>query len=169
MAVVALLGAMNVGGRRLTNDDLVTVFAKAGHSEVSAFQASGNVIMSAASSADEDEVSAMLEAALGYRVEVFVRTDEQIRTIASQSPLRNRTGPDGGKPQIVFLKPEDSFDHVAVFPDDHEVHHIGTEIHWLPSTGLSKIGPMKPAVAGTPGPTTVRTLGTIQRLTKRFL
>lgn len=158
---------MNVGGRRITNEQLVSVFVDAGHTEVAAYQASGNVILGAVDRADEAELSHLLQTSLGYHVEVFVRTADDLCRIASTSPVRNRVGVAGGKPQVVFLKADDEFDHASAFPAGHEVHHIGTELHWLPPTGLNEIGPMKPVTSGTPGPTTVRTLGTIERLSKR--
>ncbi|MCB1028694.1 MAG: DUF1697 domain-containing protein, partial [Microthrixaceae bacterium] len=92
MAAVAFLRGMNLGNRRISNDELVSVFAAAGYEEVSAYQASGNVILGGATTADESAVSAMLATALGYDVEVFVRTSARLGAIASTSPIKGRSG-----------------------------------------------------------------------------
>ena len=159
---------MNLGNRRISNDELVSVFAAAGYEEVSAYQASGNVILGGATTADESAVSAMLATALGYDVEVFVRTSARLGAIASTSPIKGRSGSAGGKPQIVFLSTEGDVDLGAVFPEDHEVHHLGAELHWLPPTGLNELGQIHKAMDRVFGPTTVRTLGTIERIAKRL-
>lgn len=171
MALVVFLRGMNLGNRRLTNDELISVFTDAGHADVSAYQASGNVILGAADTADtadESMIAETLASALGYDVDVFVRTTDEVSTIASRSPIKNRTGPDGGKPQIVFLETADELDLGQVFPEGHEVHQIGAELHWLPPTGLNELGHIHKAMDKTFGQTTVRTLGTIERLAGRL-
>jgi uncharacterized protein (DUF1697 family) len=159
---------MNVGNRRMRNEELVSVFVDAGHADVSAYQASGNVILGRADFADEEQISATLKDALDYDVDVFVRTSEELHAIASKSPLIGRTGVAGGRPQIVFIKAADDFDHAASFPDDHEVHVVGTELHWLPPAGLSQMGEFRFPAGRPSSPTTVRTLGTVQRLSNRL-
>lgn len=159
---------MNLGNRRITNDELVAVFTDAGYDEVWAYQASGNIVLDTLDTADEPQISTTLATALGYDVDTFVRTADELQTIASTSPISGRTGSAGGKPQIVFLKTAGEVDLRAVFPDDHEVHHIGAELHWLPPTGLNELGKIHKDMDETFGRTTVRTLGTIERLAQRL-
>lgn len=159
---------MNLGSRRITNDELISVFTAAGYESVSAYQASGNVILGAASTADESQISTTLAAELGYDVGVFVRTADQLRTIASTSPIKNRKGSAGGKPQIVFLATASDVDLERVFPGDHEVYRIDAELHWLPPAGLNEFGQLHKTMDTALGQTTVRTLGTIERLAKRL-
>jgi uncharacterized protein (DUF1697 family) len=168
MAVVVFLRGMNLGSRRITNDELISVFTSAGYEDASAYQASGNVILGTASAADESQISAQLATALGYDVDVFVRTAANLRTIASSSPIKGRTGSAGGKPQIVFLTTADHVDIGPVFPNDHEVHQVEAELHWLPPTGLNGLGQLHKRMDKAFGQTTVRTLGTIERLAKRL-
>ncbi len=167
MSVVVFLRGMNLGNRRIANDQLVSVFTAAGYDHVSAYQASGNVILGADHTADASGVSRMLAAALGYDVAVFVRTADDLVRIASTSPIRGRTGSDGGKPQIVFLESATSVELGSLFPNGHEVHHVGAELHWLPPTGLNELGHIHKAMDKVLGTTTVRTLGTIERLATR--
>ncbi len=166
--VVVFLRGMNLGSRRITNDELIAVFTGAGYHDVSAYQASGNIILGAAKTADESQISATLATALGYDVDAFVRTVDDLKTIASTSPIKGKTGSAGGKPQIVFLMTTGVVDLGSVFPGDHEVHHIGAELHWLPPTGLNELGQIHKAMDQAFGQTTVRTLGTIERLAQRL-
>lgn len=159
---------MNLGNRRITNDELVAVFTEAGYRDVSAYQASGNVILGADDIADESQISTTLATALGYDVAVFVRTADDLKGIVSTSPIKDRSGAAGGKPQIVFLAGSSDVDLDTVFPDDHEVHQIGAELHWLPPTGLNELGQIHKSMDKAFGTTTVRTLGTIERLTQRI-
>ncbi len=159
---------MNLGNRRVTNEELISVFTDAGFEDVSAYQASGNVILGRTGSVDEQEISAMLADALGYDVDVFVRSGDTLGTIASASPIKGRVGSSGGKPQIVFLPTGAGVDIDAVFPDDHEVHQIGAELHWLPPTGLNELGHINAAMNKAYGTATVRTLGTVERIAKRL-
>lgn len=159
---------MNLGNRRITNDELIAVFTGAGYDDVSAYQASGNVILGAVGAADESQISTTLAAELGYHVDVFVRTADHLTTVASTSPIKGRAGSSGGKPQIVFLATADDVDFEPVFPEGHEVRQIGAELHWLPPTGLNELGQLHQAMDRAFGPTTVRTLGTIERLAKRL-
>ncbi|MCB9389497.1 MAG: DUF1697 domain-containing protein [Acidimicrobiia bacterium] len=168
MAVVVFLRGMNLGKRRITNDDLVAVFKGAGYEGVSAYQASGNIILGEADDADETQISALLADQLGYEVDAFVRTAARLETVATASPIDGRSGVAGGKPQIIFIKAGRDVDLPAVFPNDHEVHKIGDEIHWLPPAGLNELGNLHKAMDTAFGPATVRTLGTVQRLAKRI-
>ena len=168
MSVVVFLRGINLGGRRITNEELVSVFTGAGYDDVSAYQASGNVILGAVNMADELQISTTLETALGYNVDVFVRAADHLKTIASTSPIKGRAGSAGGKPQIVFLTSAADVDIGSVFPNDHEVHHIDAELHWLPPSGLNELGQLHKVMDNALGQTTVRTLGTIERLAKRL-
>ncbi len=159
---------MNLGSRRITHDELIAVFSGAGFGDVSAYQASGNVIFGEANTVDESQISATLATALGYDVDVFVRTVDDLKSIASSSPIKGRTGSAGGKPQIVFLTTTSVVDLGSVFPSDHEVHHIGAELHWLPPTPFNETGQIHKAMDRAFGQTTVRTLGTIERLAARL-
>lgn len=166
--VVVFLRGMNLGKRRLANDALVAVFEGAGFTSVSAYQASGNVILGDDDTADEATISRLLADQLGYDVPVFVRTAAALTAIASASPISGKTGADGGKPQIVFLHDPPDTDPSDLLGPDHEVHAIGTELHWLPPGGLADLGSVLKAMDTAFGGTTVRTLGTIERLVKRL-
>ena len=69
---VAFLRGMNLGGRRITNDDLRAEFEALGFADVACFRASGNVVFSAKDGEAKltSEIEAGLGEALGYEVPV---------------------------------------------------------------------------------------------------
>lgn len=86
----AFLRAINVGGRRITNDELGECFAGMGLDNVSTYQAAGNVVLTS----DEkdprtlgERVEAGLEQALGYEVRTLLRDGEQLATIVEREPF----------------------------------------------------------------------------------
>lgn len=86
---VALLRGINVGGRRVKMDRLRAIFGAMGYSDVSTFIASGNVIFSTPStdlSTLAAEVSAGLHDQLGFAVDVFLRTADELAAVAAHSP-----------------------------------------------------------------------------------
>src|SRR4051794_17108843 len=88
---VAFLRGMNLGGRRITNEDLQAAFEQLGLGGVATFRASGNVVFDGPDGVDGADVSAKIEAglaeALAYEVPVFLRSCEQVAAIAGREPF----------------------------------------------------------------------------------
>lgn len=89
---IALLRAVNVGGTgKLPMADLKAMCAELGFDAVRTYIASGNVIFDCAVS--EEEVRGRLEERLeryaAKRVDVFVRTGEEMRDVARANPFPN--------------------------------------------------------------------------------
>lgn len=83
----AFLRGMNLGGRRITNDELRSHFEDLGFAEVDAFLASGNVVFTA----DTEDVGKLaariesgLEDALDYPVPTFLRTARTIERLVAK-------------------------------------------------------------------------------------
>lgn len=91
---VALLRAVNVGGRQLKMDDLKRIALEIGLDAPRTFIASGNLMF--ASRKSEAEVKRELEAALtddmGKTVDVMVRTAEEMRTVVAANPFADEPG-----------------------------------------------------------------------------
>ena len=105
----AFLRGMNVGGHRISNDDLRARFEELGFGEVRTFRASGNVIFAAAGEEPEEELSTRIETglatALGYEVPVFLRDAGEIGTIAAHRPFaESLVEASKGKLQVVLLQ-----------------------------------------------------------------
>lgn len=82
---VVFLRGMNLGGRRITNDELRAHFEALGCEDVGTFRASGNVVFEKDGRAAD--LTAQLEdglaEALGYEVPVFLRSAKELLAIAA--------------------------------------------------------------------------------------
>lgn len=91
---VALLRAVNVGGRQIKMDNLKRIAAELGLERPRTFIASGNLLF--ASDKSEAEVKSELEAALqkhmGATVGVMVRTATEIEQVAADNPFAREPG-----------------------------------------------------------------------------
>src|SRR5580700_3363678 len=98
---------MNVGGHRLTNDELRSHFAALGFAEVATFRASGNVVFAADGRTPQEvteHVEQGLASLLGYAVPTFIRADSEVRAIAAYEPFApERVRAAGGKLQVSLL------------------------------------------------------------------
>ena len=164
---------MNVGGRRISNQDLAAAFLTLGFSEPTPYQASGNVILphATADATTAAHLESGLSEILGYDVPTFLRSVEEITRIATKSPFLGQCGPDGGKAQIILLRrdvtPRASALERLRQPDDRWIIH-GSELHWLPAGGLSQTRLKFSDLDKVIGQNTVRTHRTLQRLAKKL-
>jgi len=90
---VAFLRGMNLGGRRIKNEELRRHFEETGFEEVATYRASGNVIFSTSSREAEGKLAERMEAELderlGYDVPVFLRSIDEVAAIAAWVALRS--------------------------------------------------------------------------------
>lgn len=149
---VALLRAVNLGGHnKLPMSDLKALCERAGFAGVRTYIASGNVVFTA--DADERAVKATLENELdrftGKRIEVLVRTGEEMAAVLAANPFPScridRT-------VAVFLNappPSDALNHVTGLREE-EVALGKREIyvHYGEGMGTSRLK-IKAAAAGT--------------------
>ena len=168
---VAFLRGMNLGGRRITNEDLRSHFEALGCEEVGTFRASGNVIF--ATDQSPAKLSAHLEAglakALDYEVPVFLRSAKELRAIAAHEPFRPRqVKASMGTLQIALLERKPAAaaakKALALSTEEDRLAIDGRELYWLPDGGLSDSELDLKALAAILGPTTIRTKGTIDQI-----
>jgi uncharacterized protein (DUF1697 family) len=173
----AFLRGMNLGRRRISNDDLRTHVEALGFSDVATFRASGNVILSDPEDAPIADVARRLEQgltqALAYPVPVFARDAEQLRAMAALAPFSAaELAASTGKPQVVLLHdvPTTAARRaaLALAPAEDVFVFERAELHWLPRAGLSDTELDLKALAKALGPTTVRTKGTIELIAARW-
>ena len=129
---MALLRGINVGGNNtVPMADLRRVVAGLGHTDVSTYINSGNVLFRA-TGRDELAIAAgiedALDAAFGFRPRVLVRTGDDVRAIAAAIPAEWTNGPamradvvyllDGVDPVAAAaqLEPRESIEHVRFGP-----------------------------------------------------
>lgn len=174
---VAFLRSINVGGRRVTNDELQAVISKAGFDNVSTFLASGNLIFDsdiADPVALEDELGSVLENALEFEVPVFVRSNAQVVALAAATPFSNaQLAAATSKPQVTLLAEEPStaaWKAAQKLSTDDDVIVPGDRCwFWLPKSGIAESKLNMRQIEGHVGVGTTRTLNTVQRITKKFL
>jgi uncharacterized protein (DUF1697 family) len=170
---VAFLRGMNLGGRRIKNEDLRRRFEELGFDEVATFRASGNVIFSGPEREAEGKLAQRIEAGLGerlgYEVPVFLRSLEEVAAIAARQPFDpGAVAKSKGKLQVSFLakKPTAAAKGKALAQatDEDLLAIEGRELYWLPSGGVSESDLDLKAIEAALGPGTIRTMGTIEQI-----
>jgi uncharacterized protein (DUF1697 family) len=169
---VAFLRGMNLGGRRITNEDLRSHFEALGCVEVATFRASGNVVFGAEGekpAALTERLEAGLGESLGYAVPVFLRSAKELRGIAAATPFDAKAvEASAGKLQVALLRKAPPAtarkQAMALSTDADRLAIDGRELYWLPDSGLSESELDLKAIADLLGPTTIRTKGTIDQI-----
>ena len=172
---VAFLRGMNLGRRRIRNDELCACFKAMGFTGVSAFLASGNVIFEAARGTHktlQKRIEAELKTALVYDVPTFVRSAAEVGAIAAQQPFtRAQLTRSAGKLQVGLLtappRAAAARQALALSGDDRLAFH-GSELYWLPIGNLSDSELDMKALARILGPMTIRTHRTMTRLVPKL-
>jgi uncharacterized protein (DUF1697 family) len=165
---------MNVGGHRLTNEELEGHFRNLGCTDVSTFRASGNVIFTGTGSVAQlrDQLERGLAGALGYDVPAFLREGEEIREIAEASPFEpDLVAASAGKLQVGLLaaSPASSArrEALALSSERDRLALSGRQLYWLPDGGFSDAELDLRVLAGILGPMTLRTKGTIELVAQK--
>jgi uncharacterized protein (DUF1697 family) len=170
---VAFLRGMNLGKRRIKNDELRAEFEALGFADVSTFRASGNVIFGSDDGESESALTKRIEAglgdALGYEVPVFLRSRAEVAAIAAQEPFDAKlVEASPGKLQVSLLAKKPSAAArkkvLALASDDDLLAVTGREIFWLPSGGILDSGLDLKAIEAAVGADTRRTMGTIEQI-----
>jgi uncharacterized protein (DUF1697 family) len=171
---VAFLRGINITNRRVSKDRLVAAFEAVGFEDVSTFRASGNVIFGAGSVKPEAAaIEEALERGLGYPVPTYLRSARQVSAIAARTPFSEReVAASKGKLQVVFLKKRPTKSagaKVLAMQTDHDRLALeGSELFWLPKGGTQESELDLTAVDAALGPSTHRTIGTVQLIAARL-
>jgi uncharacterized protein (DUF1697 family) len=174
---VAFLRGMNLGGRRIRNEDLRRHFEELGFEEVASFRASGNVIFGASKREAEARLGKRIEDGLGerlgYEVPVFLRGIEEVAAIAAREPFdASSVARSKGKPQVSFLKRRPSAaarkKALTLGTDEDLLAIEGRELYWLPSSGISESALDLKAIDAALGAGTMRTMGTVGQIAAKY-
>lgn len=173
---VSFLRGMNLGGRRIKNDELRNEFEVLGFADVACFRASGNVVF-ASEESDEAKLTARVEAglgeALGYAVPVFLRNADELRAVSAQEAFdTSQVAASKGKPQVAFLlaapSNREAREALALTSDEDRLAIDGRELYWLPSGGISESELDLKALESILGLWTMRTKGTIDQIVVKY-
>lgn len=174
---VAFLRGMNLGGRRIKNDDLRRHFEEIGFEEVATFRASGNVFFATPKREAEGKLAQRVEAELGkrlgYEVPVFLRSVEEVAAIAAQEPFTAAAVKESkGKLQVSFLQQKPSAAEMkkalAAATEEDRLAIEGRELYWLPSGGISESDLDWKPIEAALGPGTIRTMGTVEQIAAKY-
>ncbi len=168
---IALLRAINVGGRTVKMDHLRALFAELGFSNVVTLIASGNVTFDA-STADAAKLEAKIErhlhARLGFMSETFTRSREDLEAVVGHRAFPTAKVESAHALWIAFLKGEpsraakDALMAARCATDDFHLH--GREVYWLRQSSItgSEFKSTLDKVLGMP--TTARNITTVRKL-----
>jgi uncharacterized protein (DUF1697 family) len=174
---VAFLRGMNLGNRRIKNEELRRHFEAMGFDEVATFRASGNVIFAAPKREAEAKLAARVEAELderlGYDVPVFLRSAEELAAVAAHEPFDPKAvAKSKGKLQVSFLKKKPTAaarkKALALASDEDLLAIEGRELYWLPSGGISESDLDLKAIDAALGAGTLRTMGTVEQIAAKL-
>jgi uncharacterized protein (DUF1697 family) len=168
---------MNVGGHRLTNDELRRLFDAMGFAEVATFRASGNVVFAGAAQAPDavtERIETGLVESLGYAVPTFVRSAAEVQAVAAATPFEAQlVSSSAGKLQVGFLAEEPSpqarAGALALAGETDGLVFDGREFYWLPSGGVLDSALDMTSLARLLGAMTIRTKGTIELIAAKHL
>ncbi len=174
---VAFLRGINLGKRRLPMSRLKELFEELGFGEVETFIASGNVLFSAKATNDsrlESRIAKHLEAALGYAVDTFVRTEKEVAAIGA-AKIFMEDGREGITVHVGLLHKklpdEIALKFAAVRTEADEFRVIDREYYWLCRirTHESKVWAL-PEIKALKLPTsTMRNLTSIRKLVAKHI
>jgi uncharacterized protein (DUF1697 family) len=160
-AYVALLRAVNVGGRLLKMDDLKRIAAEVGFESPKTFIASGNLLFTSAKT--EAAVKKDLEKALtehmGRAVEVMVRTAKEITEALKANPFAREPGNRvvaiffDGTPTAEAIGQAKNVANERLAPGKREIY-----VHYPDGQGRSKLK------LGTKASGTARNMNTVAKL-----
>jgi uncharacterized protein (DUF1697 family) len=165
---------VNLGrNRRVTSAELKSLFEEAGAEGVATFRTSGNVVFEAPRDMTR-ELEAHLEQALGHEMEIFTRTEKELKAIAAHEPFpAGEIEASKGKLQVSLLESKPSAATrkkvLALATDDDRLAFGDRELYWLPSGGTQQSSLDAKAIAKLVGQSTMRTKGTIEQLAAKFL
>jgi uncharacterized protein (DUF1697 family) len=173
----AFLRGINVGGHRITNDELRAACEAVGLEDVATFRASGNVIFTAGDGQDPkaivDRIETGLGGTLGYEVPVFLRTAAEVTAIAGHQPFpAELVEASAGKLQVSLLAATPSAQArktvLALADDEDRLAIRGRELYWLPSGGMMESELDQDAIEAALGLSTRRTKGTMEQVAAKF-
>jgi uncharacterized protein (DUF1697 family) len=171
---------MNVGGHRLSNDELRGHFQEIGFDAVATSRASGNVVFDAGigvrgAASDEalrERIERGLQAVLGYAVPTFIRSAAEVRAIAAHAPFEaGDLAASKGKLQVALLAAPAARrareEIMSLASADDRLAIRASELYWLPSGGVLDSALDMKTIERLLGSMTMRTKGTIEQIASR--
>ena len=169
---VALLRAVNVGGRVVKMDRLRALFEELGFFDVASYIASGNIVFGTPSTDIATlarTIEQHLKQSLGYDVVTFIRTPKQLKKIVDMQPFPASEMDDGTRLFIGFLSnapKQAAKDKLMSFSThDSELRVREREVYWLLRTAMQDSSFSSAKMERALGmPVTLRNITTVRKL-----
>ena len=174
---VAFQRAINVGSHLVKMDRLRKLFEEMELADVSTFIASGNVVFrtdDTDADALERRIERHLEAALGYAVATFLRTEAELAEVAVAKPFpRAKAEAEGAILMAGFLHDAPPAARrravEALETPTDTLRVVGREVFWLRSVPMSETKITGALLEKTLGmPATLRNITTVRRLAAKL-
>jgi uncharacterized protein (DUF1697 family) len=165
----AFLRGINVGGTRITKDELCAPFRELGLEDVATFRASGNVIFDGPRQSGTKlaaRIEERLAADLGFTgARTFIRTAAEMRALAADDPIPREPGQ---KLHVMFClkKPVAGVLELATASDPLVIGK--RELYWGPAGRMLDSELDLKAIEKLIGPTTTRTKDTVDEIARRW-
>jgi len=176
MRYIALLRAVNVGGRQVKMDRLRALFEEMRFRNVETFIASGNVIFEATGKAVsiESKIEKHLLESLGFEVPTLVRSTDAFSAAAARTPfLALPPLTKAGGLYVGFLKSDAASDGLAKLEpysgggNTFALH--GRELYWRAEDRQAGIAiPIAKFERAVGCPATFRNITTVQKIVERY-
>ena len=170
---MAFLRAINVGGHTVKMDRLHELFESLGFANVETFIASGNVIFETKegnTASLEKKIAAHLEKSLGYQVDTFLRTVQEVAEIEQRSPFKVERKGDNVYVALMHETPGSAKKSalMALKNKANEFAIRGREVYWLRLNKDDSIF-LKTSLEKILGVSaTMRNMTTINRIVKKY-
>ena len=169
---IAFLRAINVGGHIVKMEALRAHFLEMGFANVRTFIQSGNVIFDSPAKAAvlEKRVEKHLAAALGYEVDTFIRTLNELRQVETEVQSKFATHLEAGSRVYVgFLRalpsPEQQLRTIELSNEIDQFSFGKRELYWLGHKGMGESTVTGPRLAKALGAsTTTRNITSVRKL-----
>jgi len=176
MRYVALLRAINVGGRTVKMDRLRELFEELRFRNVETFIASGNVIFetTAKAAAAESKIEKHLLASLGFAVPTLLRTTEEMAVAAAHDPFPSHPPlTRQGILNVGFLRsapPPDGLARLEPFRGEGNTFALhGRELYWRAEDRRGVLAiPIAKFERALGCETTFRNVTTVQKVAERY-
>lgn len=131
---IALLRAVNVGGRKVLKDDLLGLASDLGFESARTLLASGNLVLWGEAGPDlETRLEDGLEKRMGLRTDFMVRTPADLRAVIDANPFQEQAAKRPNHLLVSFLKTPIDSDTVevlrAAIKGREEIHAVGRTLY----------------------------------------
>ena len=138
-----MLRAVNVGGRnKVAMGELRSLLESLGHTDVSTYIQSGNVVFTAAAPVEPAVLEAAIADRFGLAIDVVVRTAAELRQVVAANPFPDA---DLSTLHVGFMVREPTpgalgaLDHERFRPDEFAFHRCEVYLHLPDGMGRAKL------------------------------